>query len=389
MNSKLRSWLEQYQRYLFPLWFLVSLGASLAKLKFERHNNFTIFHSSWGHLSQHLPLYCQYPEQYNDLYLYGPTFAFLMAPLGVLPNALAYLLWCVGMACLLFYAIAKLPMEQHHKSFIALFSLNELVTGLMMQQFNVIIGALIILSFVFVKKERELWATLFMALGLTTKIYGIVALAFFPFSKHKVRYILYSFMWTALLLALPLLVGKDYVLGQYASWIEVLSSKNEGNLFALMQNISLLGMIRKISGLANYSDLIPILGGMLLFALPYLRFSQYKAKTFPLFILASTLLFVVLFSTGSESSSYIILFPAVGIWYVSRWKARTKFDLCLLIGTFILSSLSPTDLFPRFIREAYILPYALKAFFPSLVWFKLSYELLFVDFLKEEKSLSE
>ena len=66
-------------------------------------------------------------------------------------------------------------------------------------------------------------------------------------------------------------------------------------------------MIRKISGSASYSDLLVILPGLVLFGLPYLRFGQYRHLAFRYAILSSVLLFVVLFSTGSESSTYIYL----------------------------------------------------------------------------------
>ncbi|MEG2848929.1 MAG: hypothetical protein RR880_01695, partial [Bacteroidales bacterium] len=85
------------------------------------------------------------------------------------------------------------------------------------------------------------------------------------------------------------------------------------NTFALMQNVSLLGMIRKISMNPNYSDLYIILCGLALFGIPYLRRAQYKYVAFRETILASVLLFVVLFSTGSESSSYIIALCGVAI----------------------------------------------------------------------------
>lgn len=383
--KRLDSWLEKYGRYLFPLWILVSLGATLAKMKPSRHNNFTIFRTAWTHLEQHLPLYVSYPEQYHDLFLYAPPFAVLVAPFALLPEPVAYLAWCLGLAGLLFWAIRALPVSDTARAFIALFTLNELVTGLMMQQFNVAIGAFIILSYVFVRREKDIWAALFMALGLTTKLYGIVALAFFPLSRHKVRYVLWSIVWTVLLLLLPFLWGVDYAQGQYAEWLGALAEKNASNILTVgHQNTSLLGMLRKISQCATYSDWIPIGLGAIAFAVPFLRIRQYRARNFGLFILASTLCFPVLFSTGSESSSYVILFPALALWYWLRREYRSGWDLSLLVGAFILSSLSPTDIFPRMIREGYVQPYALKALFPTLIWCKIVYELLTVDFLAEE-----
>ena len=55
-------------------------------------------------------------------------------------------------------------------------------------------------------------------------------------------------------------------------------------------------------------------------------------------------MFVVLFSTGSESSTYIIAFVGVALWFVAvPWK-RSRWDIALMIFAFILTSLSPSDL---------------------------------------------
>jgi len=171
-----------------------------------------------------------------------------------------------------------------------------------------------------------------------------------------------------------------YVIGQYGDWIRVLSEKNSTNMFSPHQNVSLLGMVRKISGNATYSDTYLIGAGLLLFLIPYLRFKQYACLSFRYFILASTLLFVVLFSTGSESSGYITALIGVAIWYTAApWK-RNKWDIALLVFVFVFTSLSPTDIFPRFIREQLIKPYALKALPCVLVWLKLCYELCTRDF---------
>lgn len=377
---KLHQFINKYRHLLPYLWVAVAFLASLAKIKVHRHNNYTIFRSSWGHLESGLSLYQAYPREYNDLYLYGPTFAVLIAPIAILPEAVSYLVWQMLLATLLLWAIASLPLSLERRALIGAFTLNEMVTGLMMQQWNVGIAALLILAFAFNERGREHWATLCIAIGLTTKLYGIVGLAFFPFAQHKWRFIWTLAMWTGLLLALPYICADaNYVSGQYLEWFTTLASKNGINHFAAMQNISLLGIIRKWSGSAAYSDLIPITLGLLLYGLAYLRLGQYRHLGFRLGILSSTLLFVVLFSTGSESSSYVIAFPGIAIWYMLR-QERTHLDLGLLIGAFILSSLSPTDIFPRALREQWVIPYALKALFPTLIWLRLSFELLFSDY---------
>lgn len=368
-------------RTLFGLWTFLAVIAAITKIAPHRHNNFLIFRGVFWHTLQKLSLYDFYPKEYNDHNLYGPIFSLVIAPFAVVPDALGLLGWLVVLALGMYYAVRRLPLEEGRQIFLYWFCAHELLTALQMQQFNIAIAAIIVGSFAAIEKGREVTAAFLIVLGTFVKLYGVVGLAFFFFVKRKPRFILALIGWSVVCFVAPMLISSpEYVLGQYVEWYERLAAKNGENTFALMQNISLLGMIRKISGSAAYSDLWVILPGLALFGLPYLRFSQYRHLAFRYGILSSVLLFVVLFSTGSESSTYIIPFAGIALWYVtSPWK-RTGWDVALMVFAFVLSSLSPSDLFPRSLREAYVLPYALKALPPTLIWLRLSYELLTRDY---------
>lgn len=368
-------------RTLFGLWTFLAVIAAITKIAPHRHNNFLIFRGVFWHTLQKLSLYDFYPKEYNDHNLYGPIFSLVIAPFAVVPDALGLLGWLVVLALGMYYAVRRLPLEEGRQIFLYWFCAHELLTALQMQQFNIAIAAIIVGSFAAIEKGREVTAAFLIVLGTFVKLYGVVGLAFFFFVKRKPRFILALIGWLVVCFVAPMLISSpEYVLGQYVEWYERLAAKNGENTFALMQNISLLGMIRKISGSATYSDLWVILPGLALFGLPYLRFSQYRHLAFRYGILSSVLLFVVLFSTGSESSTYIIPFAGIALWYVtSPWK-RTGWDVALMVFAFVLSSLSPSDLFPRSLREAYVLPYALKALPPTLIWLRLSYELLTRDY---------
>lgn len=365
------------------LWALATLIPTIAKIRPDRHNNFTIFRSSWFHLSQCLSLYQPYPSEYNDIYLYGPLFALLIAPISMLPEPIGYMTWMLGLSALLLWAISKLELELYERIFVGIFSVKELITGLMMMQYNVAIGAMIILAFAFIERDKIAWATFFIVLATLTKIYGVVALAFFPFCRRKWAFVGYGVLWTILLLAFSGIMGIDYTLGQYVEWFETLQAKHGHNLMALMQNISLLGIIRKTTGLVDYPDWYVILPALVLWGLSYLRFAQYQAYGYRLAQLSSVLLVVVLLSSGSESSSYVICVPGIALWYLSRRGQRNAWDIFLMIGTFILTSWSTSDIFPKVLKQEIIYPYALKALFPSLIWLKLCFELLTVDYLRE------
>lgn len=366
---------------LGAVWVLLAIIAWLTKYFPGKYNNFLIFKNVFWHTIHQLPLYGEYPKEYYDVNHYGPVFSLVVAPFAVTPLWMGLLSWGIALAFFLFIATRMLPLKQKQHIFIYWFCAHELLTALFMSQFNIAIAAIILLSFVFIEKEKDGWAAFMIVLGTFVKLYGIVGLAFFFFSRHKIKFIVSCLGWSAAMFVLPMLISNpEYICTQYAEWVTDIIEKNGGNMFAGMQNVSLLGMVRKISGSASYSDLILIVPGLVLFALPYLRLSQYKQVAFRQTLLASVLLFVVLFSTGSESSSYITALLGASIWYVvAPWK-RSKTDIALMVFAFILTSMSPSDLFPKYLRVHYVYPYALKAFPCVLIWLKLTYEMCRKDY---------
>jgi len=372
-------------RLLFGLWMLLAVVAALMKM--HSHNNFLIFRGVFWHTWQQTSLFAEYPQEYWDVNHYGPLFSMVIAPFSVVPEWVGLLLWCLVLTLFLWWAVRRSLLTNRQQLFVFWFCAHELLTALYMQQFNIAIAAIILLAFFLIEQERDASAAFFIVLGTLVKLYGIVGLAFFFFSRHKVRFVLSLVGWGAVLFVLPMLISSpEYIVGQYQEWLQCLTEKNADNLFATHQNISLLGMVRKISGSPDYSDLWLIGPGLVLFALPYLRFSQYRHMAFRQTLLASVLMFTVLFSTGSESSGYIIALIGVVVWYTCVPWQRTSWDVALMVFAFVLTSLSPSDLFPAFIRKELVQPYALKALPVALVWLRLCYEIMSKDYA-EAKAL--
>lgn len=366
-------------RTMLGLWMIMALGTIPRNL--NNDNNFDIFRYVYFHLTNFQPLYEPYPDLYSDLNHYGPLFGLIIAPFALTPHPIGLILWHVIMTAILWYSIYKLDLSHSKKILIYWFCANELFTALVYSQFNVMVVALIVGTYICIKKEKDIWAALFIVIGTLVKLYGIVGLAFFLFSRHKGRFCLWLAIWTVILFCAPMLISSvDYVVGQYHAWYISLTEKNCDNMFSLMQNVSLLGIVRKTTHDSTYSDLWLIIPGLIAFASPYLRFKQYRNDAFCMTFLASVLLFVVLFSTGSESCGYIIALIGAAIWYTcAPWK-RSRTDLYLMIFAFVLTSLSPTDIFPKILWKTMVHPYALKALPCVLIWFKLIFEMLTRDY---------
>ena len=62
------------------------------------------------------------------------------------------------------------------------------------------------------------------------------------------------------------------------------------------------------------------------------------------------------------------------IWFFNSEKKYP--DIILVILAFVITSFSPTDLFPRYLREHFVQPYVLKAVPCILIWAKITYDLL-------------
>lgn len=366
-------------RTLVGLWLLLPVVAALMKM--EKCNNFLIFKYVFWHTWQQLPLYEPYPAEYGDTNHYGPFFSLVVAPFAVVPHWLGLLLWEVMLAVALYVAVRRLPLAWGKQVFVYWFCAHELLTALFMSQFNIAIAAVIVGAFVAVERGKDGTAAFLIMLGTFVKLYGIVGLAFFFFSRHKARFALALAGWAAVFFALPMLISSpEYIVSQYGAWYDSLTAKNADNMFSGGTNQSLLGLVRKISGCPSYSDLWLIVPGLVAFARPYLRLGQWRHVAFRYAFLASTLLFVVLFSTGSESSTYIIALIGAAVWYVSSpWK-RSRLDVALMVFAFILTSMSPSDLFPAYIRKHWVQPYALKALPCVLIWLKLVYEMWTRDY---------
>ena len=143
-----------------------------------------------------------------------------------------------------------------------------------------------------------------------------------------------------------------------------------------------MGVVRRLSSNPAIPNLPFLAAGALIFAIPFLRFKQYASLKFQLQVLASALIMVVLFSTGSEHPTYIIAVTGTMVYLMMDERPFSPFNITLIVLLLVVTGLGPSDAFPRFIR-VWVGRYAVKAWPVIIVWFKLAYELLVKDFVAE------
>ena len=367
------------------IWFGLVTIALLAALNNHAYNNFLIFRQSYFHLIHETNLYVEYISQYWDHYYYSPSFAVLVAPFSFLPTQLGVFAWGILDAGVLYFAIRQLPISAQKQNFILILSANEMMNAASNLQSNGIMAATIILSFVYILRQKEFNSTAMMILGFFIKLYSITGLAFFFFSKRKKTLIISLLLWLVAFFLIPLLAtSPSFLIQSYKDWAEALALKSNfdmtKDMYHNMVDVTIQGMVKRVFNLPNLNKWLFIIPGLLIFGAQYLQYKYFTNHIYRLYILCSVLLFIIVFNTGTESPTYIIGVPAICIWYVLQEK--TKWNNILFVVSIFFSSFSYSDLFTPYLRNYVMVPYALKVVGCFMIWIVIAYQIFTRQFLQ-------
>jgi hypothetical protein len=367
------------------IWFGLVAIALINAYNHQAYNNFIIFRQSFFHLLNKTNLYVEYVAQYADHYYYSPSFAALVMPFSILPFSISIFVWGLFDAWILYYAIRQLPISSKNQNFILLFSANEMMNSTSNLQSNGLTAATIILSFVYIIKQKETQSAWMMLLGFFIKLYSITGLAFFFFSNKKKKFII-SFIAVAIaLVLLPLLfTSPAFLMQSYKDWFAALSRKSNFDItismYDNMVDITLQGMVKRVFNLPNLNKWIFIIPGLFVFGAQYLYYRHFRHPIYRLYILCSVLLFIIVFNTGTESPTYILGVPAICLWYVLQEK--NKLTTGLFIISLFFSSFSYSDILTPYVRTHIMMPYALKVIGCFLIWVVIAIQIFTSQFLK-------
>jgi hypothetical protein len=374
------------KRFVYTLWFGVGLFIVLRGLiSHQPPNNFLIFKHNFLNVLHQQDLYTPQPQYYYDRNHYGPVFSLIIAPFALLPDGIGAVLWVLFNAFILFKAIQLLPLKNNTYLIVLLLCVNDIVASSIFFQFNPIVTALIIFSFYFIRKKQDFWAALMIALGTFTKLYGIVGLAFFFFSDNKLKLIAGIVFWSVVLFVLPMAISSpEFILKTYSAWYHDLLAKNAENVSSDQQDISVMGIVRRVFNAPGFKNIFVIVPAIFIFALSYVRVKYFRSTQYQLLILASVLIFTVIFSSSAESATYIIAFCGVAIWFMNLNRPVTILEGSLLVFAIIITSFPFADIFIKNFSATYIRPYKLKALPCLLIWLKIIYETLTRNFSNEQ-----
>ncbi len=339
-------------------------------LEYNRYNNYTIFEKSFEHLKSNQDLYILYPKEHWDLYKYTPTFSVFFAGFNLLPDWLGLSLWNLLNALILLTAIYYLPrLSYYHKGLILLIVLIELTTSIQSEQSNALIAGLTVLSFGLLEREKSFWATLCIVFSMFIKLFGIVGFAIFLFYPKKWKSVLYAVFWCGILFLLPLFfVHFTHYINLLKSYVLLLAQDHDSSY-----GYSVMGWINSWFLIEINKNIIVAIG-VIIFLLPLYKLKLYKEFIFKYLIVCSILIWIVIFNHKAESPTFILAMTGVALWFVQSEKNTV--NIALFTSAFVFTSLSPTDIFPPFIRNEFVKPYILKAFPCILIWIKIIYDLV-------------
>jgi hypothetical protein len=346
-------------------------SATKSGQKHSGYNNYLIFKNSSAHLLHNQNLYAPYPEEQFDLYKYSPTFALFMLPFGLLPDAPGLFLWNIINLLMLYIALIRLTgMTDFRKALLFWFVLCEMAGNMIYDQSNTLITGIIVFAFLFMEKDRPVWASLFIVITIYIKIYGIVAGILFLLYPKRIKYIAYSMGWFILLALLPgLLTGFKSLLQQYSWWIDLLQMDHGKEI-----NFSLMGLLKYYLNIEAFSVWSLVCGAVILL-IPFLRTSHYNEYGFRILITSTLLMWLLIFNHMAEPSSFIIEMTGIGLWFFPF--RRGVYDLVLLFIALTFISLVGLDIFPHSWRDEFFGPYKIKAMPGILIWIKATLELYF------------
>lgn len=329
-------------------------------------NNFETFRTSWFNLVGGRGLYGENPT-HQDYFKYSPTFALLFAPFAVLPFTAGVLLWSAVNAGALYWGLGRVLGPREALAARAIVVLDT-IGSMQNVQSNALSAGLVILAFSELSRRRELRAALVIATGTLIKVYPVIAGVFAVFRPYRIpRLVAWGVVVAAGFIAAPLLVVSPAELARhYREWAAISRTDAMTRGYSVMEHIHLW------TG-ADWPNWPVQLAGVLILLAPLARLSRWGIPAFRLLVLASVLMFCILFNHKAESPGFVVAVAGVAIWFVAVPRDRLRWTVLgvVAVGTI----LSASDAMPEFLQERYFEPYRLKTIPVLLVWLLTQYEL--------------
>ena len=345
----------QNKSFVFAVYFSSLLALNIASLVSNRLYVWRIFRNAYTHLIQNSNLYAFYPNEYNDSFLYSPSFPIVFYPFSVLPSLVGYFVWNNLSVLLVPFLIFKMPYLSIQKKALACYiALIEILTCMQGTQSNVMIVALLLLAFISFENKHYWVAAIAMAIGFYIKIFPIVMASIFLLYPNKINF-LWKLATVMFILAVsPLLViTPNSLTWQYQNWIAELTLDHKDN----HGKISLVGLFQVFTGASETKQLFFQAMGVSVLLLMYIRVKRYANYHYRLLFFSALLIWMVIFNHAAEVASYAIAVVGVALFFAYlRPRKNNRWYIIFFLAVGCVISIDPT---PRVISN-FMYDHALK-----------------------------
>ena len=333
------------------------------------YSTYQVFKHAHFHLFSDQDLYSSHVDEHCFTFKYSPAFALVFGVFANLPDWLAIVAWMLLSGIITFLTIRALPgMGPPKQLLFFLVILFEWMVSVQGQQTNVMVVMLLLMAFFLLEKDKSLLASLLIVITGFIKIFGFGAMVVYLFYPRKIRLGFYSLFWGIILAILPLVVLEpQQLLGIYQDWFAQITSD-----YGQYKGLSVYSFSESVFGLVLNKPVVMFCSLLLLLS-PLVQVRKWNQLWFRKLMLASILIWVVIFNHKAESHSYVIAMTGIAFWFFAR--ERGKLDTALLLFAIAIISILFSDLVPRWVKFDIGFGYKLKALPSLLIWLRIVVEL--------------
>ncbi len=318
--ARFRDWPSR--RALLVAYVVAGIAAGFVSWAFGQSQNLDVFLQGARDVLTGADLYELHSTEW---FKYSPTFALFFVPFLWMPTWLAGSLWSLLNFVSTFYGIDAVMKDEREKRIALTVALVGIVVVTDGDQSNLLIGGTMLLGYQALEDGKPWRFGFYAAVGTLVKIFPVLGLGFLVFHWKKWKAPLAFVLFTVVLCFLPLLTLSwgDFKM-EYASWKRLLSNESVVN-----HGWSIMGVFEK--GFHWNVRNIWVQGvGAAILGLPFLKaLKSGSTARERLAMMASLLMFVILFNHRTEYCTFVVSAAGLGIWYALG--PRTPLHTALLV----------------------------------------------------------
>lgn len=344
MHSSRAKWPVSLDVLAWTVWLLFIVFVTVKKGldPVDYRSVFLIYRDSALHWLQAQPLY----EGSGHGFLYLPQAAALFVPIALLPESVGNMLWrtiSVGVFALGVYGLCGLAGRRYQET---LFLPVTIVAVLMsasaakLGQMSLVATGMMMFAVVGLATKTwwrvSGWLVLSFALKPLSLVLMLLVAALYP------RTIVPLVMFLALLVAFPFLLHDPHYVWQQYQGVAVML-QNAASLAYSDPFADVFWMLRRfgISAPESLQWLLRVVFALLTLGLCWWLRDRQTTNTFPIYLYALSVCYLLLFNPRTENNTYAMLAPALGIlcvWSFQSAKRIYGYGYLAVTALYILSN---------------------------------------------------